>query len=113
MEPLIALMVGALYATGCYMVLKRSLFDLVMGLCLFSYGANLLLFINGGLTRRQAPIISKGITAESVPTDPLAQALVLTAIVISFGLLAFCLALFFKTHKELGTDDLGALEEVR
>ncbi len=106
MVTLLAIVIGGLYAAGIYTMLHRSLFRLILGLVLLSHGANLLIFTAAGLTRAQPPIVSPG---ESVPptpaADPLPQALILTAIVIGFGVLAFALVLFHRAYQTLGSDD--------
>jgi multicomponent Na+:H+ antiporter subunit C len=106
MGALLAIVIGCLYAAGFYMVLRRSLFKMVLGLVLLSHGANLLIFTAGGLTRAEPPIVPKGATRlPAEAADPLPQALILTAIVIGFGVLAFTLVLFHRAHQTLGTDD--------
>lgn len=99
MASVLALVIGGLYATGIYMVLRRSLFKLVLGLVLLSHGANLLIFTSGGLTRAQPPIIPPQQQEAIDPSaDPLPQALILTAIVISFGIVAFLIALLHRRN---------------
>ena len=94
METILALVIGWLYATGLYLMLQRSVIKLALGLALLSHAANLLVFTAGGLRRAQPPLIAEGSTLpEASFADPLPQALVLTAIVISFGVLAFALAI--------------------
>lgn len=108
MEVILALVVGGLYAAGLYLIMRRSVLKLVIGLGLLSHGANLLIFTAGGLTRAASPIV--GETAPGVPmADPLPQALILTAIVISFGVTAFMLVLVHRTYQELGTEDLDEM----
>ena len=107
MEILLAFVVGALYATGIYMMLRRSLVKLIVGLGLLSNGANLLIFSVGRLTRSQAPFVPQGAAAPAPPfADPLPQALILTAIVISFGVLGFAVVLFHRAYQTVGTDDV-------
>ena len=106
MTALLALVIGCLYAAGVYLILRRSLFKLVIGLALLSHGANLLIFTSAGITRAQPPIVADGATSPPVPyADPLPQALILTAIVISFGVLAFTLVLFHRAYQSIGSDD--------
>jgi multicomponent Na+:H+ antiporter subunit C len=106
MATVLAIVVGCLYAAGIYMMLRRSLFKLVLGLVLLSHGANLLIFTVGGLTRGRPPVVSLGATAPPAPwADPLPQALILTAIVIGFAVLAFSLALFHRGYQTFGSDD--------
>ena len=106
MATLLALLIGCLYAAGIYMLLRRSLFKLILGLVLISHGANLLIFTAPGVTRARPPIVLIGQqTLSSSAADPLPQALILTAIVIGFGVLAFALALFHRTNQSIGSDD--------
>ena len=93
MEILLALIIAGLFAGGVYMLLRRSLVKLVVGLILLGHGVNLLIFLTGRLTPGQAPLIPAGATQLTGPfADPLPQALVLTAIVIGFGLQAVAIA---------------------
>lgn len=109
-ETLLALVVGVLYACGIYLMLRRSIARFIIGLALLSHGANLLIFTAGGISSGRAPIIPEGHAAPlTTIADPLPQALILTAIVISFALLAFALVLFLRTHQELKTDDMEDL----
>lgn len=111
METILALVIGWLYATGLYLMLQRSVIKLALGLALLSHAANLLVFTAGGLRRAQPPLIAEGSTLpEASFADPLPQALVLTAIVISFGVLAFALALVHRAYSTVGTDDLDAMK---
>lgn len=110
MELVMAIVVGLLYAAGLYLMMRRSLPKFIIGLTLLSHGANLLIFTAGGLSSGRSPVIPEGMTAPPGPiADPLPQALILTAIVIGFALLAFALVLLLRTHQELGTDDMDKL----
>ena len=112
MEIVMAMVVGGLFASGIYLMLRRSLVKLVLGLALLSQAINLLIFAAGGLTRGRPPLVPIGGTAPSaIHADPLPQALILTAIVISFGVLAFTLVLMHRAHDSLGTDDLHQLRD--
>jgi multicomponent Na+:H+ antiporter subunit C len=107
MEALLALASGVLYAAGIYMMLRRRLAQLIIGLGLLSNGTNLLIFTAGGLTRARPPVVPDGATVLEAPfADPVPQALVLTAIVIGFGLTAFSLVLVDRVHDTVGTDDV-------
>jgi multicomponent Na+:H+ antiporter subunit C len=107
MEALLAVASGALYAAGVYLMLRRRLAQLIIGLGLLSNGTNLLIFTAGGLTRARPPVVAAGATALTPPyADPVPQALVLTAIVIGFGLTAFSLVLAHRVHGTVGTDDV-------
>jgi multicomponent Na+:H+ antiporter subunit C len=107
MELWLTLAIGVLFATGTYLVLRRSLLKVVIGFALISHGTNLLLLTTGKLKRGAAPILVEGYQGPYV--DPLPQALILTAIVISFAVTAFMLALVYRTYQSLGTDDLDRL----
>jgi multicomponent Na+:H+ antiporter subunit C len=110
MTPLLAILVGALTAAGVYLLLDRSLLRMLFGLILLSNAVNLLILTVGGVTRGAPPIIAKGATELSAPyANPLPQALVLTAIVIGFGLIAFALVLVYRTYATTGTIDADAL----
>ena len=107
MELLLAILAGVLYAAGLYMMLRRRLAQLIIGLGLLSNGTNLLIFTAGGLTRARPPVVPDGAAALAQPyADPVPQALVLTAIVIGFGLTAFSLVLAHRVHATIGTDDV-------
>ncbi len=111
METILAVVIGVLYATGIYMMLRRSLVKLIIGLSLLSNGANLLIFTVGRLTRARAPFVPEGADALQPPyADPLPQALILTAIVISFGVLGFVVVLFHRAYQTVGTDDLDEMK---
>lgn len=119
----LAVCVGVLYATGTYLLLQRTLTRVVMGLALMGHGANLLLLMAGGRAGRP-PLIGGDQAGEGVPdgeggsaaagattfADPLPQAMALTAIVITFGILAFLLVLAYRswtlTHDDEVEDDL-------
>lgn len=101
MEMLLSIMIGVMTACGIYLMLRARTFPVVLGLTLLSYAVNVFLFAMGRLTIGQPPVIRDGI---SQYTDPLPQALVLTAIVISFGMTAFVIVLALKARAELGND---------
>jgi multicomponent K+:H+ antiporter subunit C len=101
MEGLIAIAVGIMTACGVYLVLRARTFPVVLGLTLLSYAVNLFLFAMGRLTVGAPAIIDPNRTAY---TDPLPQALVLTAIVIGFGMTAFVVVLALRARADLGND---------
>ena len=114
MELLLALSSGVLYAAGIYLMLRRRLAQLIIGIALLSNGTNLLIFTAGGLTRARPPVIPDGAAALRQPyADPVPQALVLTAIVIGFGLTAFSLVLAHRVHATAGTDDVDEVGRER
>ncbi len=111
MEIVLAIVIGGLYAAGVYMLLRRSLVKLLIGLSFISHAANLLIFTVARLTRAASPIISPGEQVLGSPyADPLPQALILTAIVISFGVTAFALALAYRTYYVVGSDDVDQMK---
>ena len=85
MEFLVASGIGVLTAAGIYLVLRLRTFPVILGISLLTYAVNVFLFASGRLTLGAPPILRDGV---EVYTDPLPQALVLTAIVISFGMTA-------------------------
>lgn len=101
MEALLALSIGVLTACGVYLALRRRTFPVVLGLTFLSYAVNLFLFAMGRLVVGRPPVLSATATGY---TDPLPQALVLTAIVISFAMTAFVIMLALKARAELGSD---------
>ena len=111
MNLLLAIVIGCMYAVGLYLMMRRNLIKLVIGLALLGQAANLLIFTVAGLNSDQAPLIPVGQTQPGEDhADPLPQALILTAIVIGFGVLAFTLALFHRAHKDLHVDDMDELK---
>jgi multicomponent Na+:H+ antiporter subunit C len=109
MELVLALVIGGLYAAGVYLLLRRSIVKLLIGLAILSHASNLLIFTAGGLTRAQPPILPVDGMLNVPVADPLPQALILTAIVISFGVLAFALVLVHRAYQTVGTDDVDAM----
>lgn len=112
MESLMAYVVGILFAAAIYMMLRRSIVKLVIGLILLSNAANLLIFVMAGMTRGSPPLIPEGALVPSATVaDPLPQALILTAIVIAFGVLAFSVVLIRRAYEVVGTDDLDQMKD--
>ena len=110
METVLAFVIGGLFAAGLYMMLRRSIVKLIIGLALISQAVNLSIFTVGRLTRGQPPIIPPDATQLVEPfADPLPQAFILTAIVIGFGVQAFALVLIKRAYQTVGTDDLDDL----
>mgnify|MGYP005840213563 CR=1 FL=1 len=100
MEILLAVMIATLTSCGFYLVLRLRTFPVVLGLTLLSYAVNLFLFAMGGLTLNGSAVIGES----TEYADPLPQALVLTAIVIGFAMLAFLMSLALRAWGELGND---------
>jgi multicomponent Na+:H+ antiporter subunit C len=110
MEVFNAVLTGVLFSAGIYLMLRRSLMKLLLGLAVISNAVNLLIFTAAGLTRGRPAFVEAGGSAPAPPfADPLPQAFILTAIVISFGVLAFAVALVMRVYVTLGTDDSDTL----
>ena len=111
MDVLMSIVVGALYAAGLYLMMRRSIVKLIIGLALLNQATNLLILMMGGLTRGTPAIAPPGMTEPVAPyADPLPQALILTAIVIGFGVTAFAVVLIRRVYQTTGTDDLTELQ---
>jgi multicomponent K+:H+ antiporter subunit C len=100
MEFLVASAIGILTAGGLYLTLRLRTFAVILGISLLTYAVNVFLFASGRLTVGAPPILRDGITTYA---DPLPQALVLTAIVISFGMTAVVVMIGLGAF--LGSDD--------
>jgi|SRR5699024_2284968 len=110
MELLFALLIGLLYGAGLYMILQRSMVKLLIGFILMGNGSNLLIFLLGKLEKGVPPIIPESSSSfVEAFTDPIPQALILTAIVISFGLQAFAIILIQRVYKVLKVEDMDQL----
>lgn len=110
MEPVVAILVGALVAASVYLMLRRNIVKFLFGLVLISNAANLTIFAAGRMTRAEPPLVPDGLSEPAVQVaNALPQALVLTAIVIGFGLLAFTLVLVYRSWRVLGTVDGDAM----
>ncbi|MEH6561526.1 MAG: Na+/H+ antiporter subunit C [Marinobacter sp.] len=107
MELLFALVIGALTASGVYLLLRARTFPVIMGITLLSYGVNLFLFATGRLATGQQPVIG---TSASY-ADPLPQALVLTAIVIGFAMTAFLVVLSLRNLADNENDHVDGQRE--
>ncbi|PVE25459.1 Na+/H+ antiporter subunit C [Microvirga sp. KLBC 81] len=101
MEALVAIAIGVLSAAGIYLILRGHSFPVIIGMTLLSYASNVFLFAMGRLVVDKPPIMASGATTY---TDPLPQALVLTAIVISFGMTALIVVLALRGFLETGSD---------
>lgn len=106
---LLALLVGVLFATGAFLILRRGQVRLILGIALLTHGVNLLLFGSGRLTRGAPPDFEEKASylaelATKDFADPLPQALILTAIVISFGITAFLVVLVSRRDALTGSD---------
>lgn len=109
MEFVIISVIGVLFGCGTYLILQRHLLRVVVGLSLYSHAANLALMISGGLKRGHPPILTLTALDGGEYVDPLPQALILTAIVISFGMTAFATVLAFRVRQVYGSDAVDEL----
>jgi len=111
MELIVASSVGVLTAGGVYLMLRLRTFPVILGLALLSYAVNVFLFASGRLAIDQSPILSK--YGDATYSDPLPQALVLTAIVISFGMTAVLVMIGLGAYLEAESDriDMGTEAE--
>ena len=107
MEGLFAIIIGLLVACGVYLVLRARSFPVVLGLTLLSYAVNLFLFAMGRLSINHPAVISEDAAGYA---DPLPQALVLTAIVIGFGMTAFTVILALRVQGDTGSDHVDGRE---
>lgn len=105
MELLVASGIGVMTASGVYLLMRRRTFPVVIGLSLLSYAVNVFLFATGRLVIDRPPIVG----TSDAPVDPLPQALVLTAIVISFGMTALIVVLSLRGFLESGSDRVDML----
>lgn len=112
MAVVLAFVIGGLFAAGIYMMLRRSLIKLLIGLALLTQSVNLLIFTAAQLVRARIPIVPEGEEILLPPyADPLPQAFILTAIVISFGVTSFAVALAYRAYRTVGSDDLDRIGE--
>jgi len=112
MEINLAIIVGILYTAGVYLLLRRSFVKLILGIIFISNATNLLIFMAAGMTQGEpAFVYEEGTGLNQQLADPLPQALVLTAIVIGFGIVAFILALKYKYYKNTGTYDMDQVKQ--
>lgn len=111
MEFAVATAIGVLTACGVYLVLRARTFDVILGLTLLSYATNLLIFSAGRMNPGKPPVLRDGVEATLANyTDPLPQALVLTAIVIAFAMTAVTVVVAMREHADLHSDHVDGEE---
>lgn len=111
MEFALASGIGVLVAAGVYLLLRARTFDVILGLTLMSYATNLLIFSAGRLVPGKPPVLREGVAATLANhVDPIPQALVLTAIVISFAMTAVILVLAMRGRADNGSDHVDGTE---
>ena len=112
MDLLLALLAGVLTTAGVYLLCQRSMLRMLFGIIVLSNAVNLVVLVAGRTLRAAPPIVPEGALAPvAAVANPLPQALVLTAIVISFGLVAFALVLLYRTYATFGTLDVDRLSD--
>ena len=104
METLFAVAIGIVVAASVYLFLSRDLLRILLGFILFGTGVNLAILLAGRVGPVQPPLIDDRVLAAGA-ANPLPQALILTAIVISFSFFAFLLVLVYRAYQDLGTDN--------
>jgi multicomponent K+:H+ antiporter subunit C len=109
MEFVVASSIGVLTAGGVYLILRLRAFPVILGLALLSYAVNVFIFASGRLAINMPPILSK--YGDASYTDPLPQALVLTAIVISFGMTALLVMVALGAYLESGSDEMDMTDD--
>ena len=110
MELLLVFLIGLLYSAGVYLILRKSMVRLLLGTMLLGNGTNLLIFLLGNIVKGKPPIIKADLKVFiDIYADPVPQALILTAIVISFGLTSFAIVLLKRVYVLVGSDDLDDL----
>lgn len=111
MELALASAIGVLGAIGIYLCLRARSFDVILGMTFLSYATNLLIFAGGRLVSGKAPVLREGLEATAANhTDPLPQALVLTAIVIAFAMTAVSIVLAMRSRADNHSDHVDAHE---
>jgi multicomponent K+:H+ antiporter subunit C len=110
MEVVVALAIGVLVACGVWLVLRPRTVQVILGLVLLSYGVNLFIFAMGRIASNRPPILRDGIVDGAYYADPVPQALILTAIVISFATTALFLVLLLAARGLTGTDHVDGKE---
>lgn len=110
MEAVFSVLVGLYFAVGIYLILSQHVIRIVLGIAIFGNAVNLLIFTAGRIMRESAPIIPGHLDMLPGPAaNPLPQALILTAIVISFSFFAFVLVLTYRSYQEMGVDDTTSM----
>lgn len=106
MEPVFSLLTGIFLTIAIYLMMSKFIIRMLMGVAILGNAVNLLIFTSGRIMREVPPVIGPGLDVPAGPVaNPLPQALILTAIVISFSFFAFLLVLSWRAYSTLGTDN--------
>jgi multicomponent Na+:H+ antiporter subunit C len=111
MEVTLALLAGLLVAAGAYLMMSGKTLPYLFGLTMISNAANLIIFASGRLTYARPPLVPEGEYTVTGAANALPQALILTAIVIGFGLLVFALTLAYRSYYVLKTVEMDEMRE--
>ena len=110
MEDVLALLIGLFFTAAIYLMLSRQIIRILLGIAILGNAVNLLIFTAGRLVREVPPVVPEEAMVPLVETaNPLPQALILTAIVISFSFFTFLLVLAYRAYQELGTDEVDEM----
>ncbi|MCR4265322.1 Na+/H+ antiporter subunit C [Nitratireductor sp. ZSWI3] len=110
MEAILSFFVAIFFAVSIYLMLSKHIIRILLGVSIFGNAVNLTIFTVGRVVREVPPIIPEALQMpDTITANPLPQALILTAIVISFSFFAFLLVLAFRAYQELGTDDTDGM----
>ena len=110
METGVVILIGLFFTVAVYLMLSKQMVRMLLGIAILGNAVNMLIFTNGRLTREVPPLIPSNLyTPDVAIANPLPQALVLTAIVISFSFFAFLLVLAFRAYQELDADDVDQM----
>jgi multicomponent Na+:H+ antiporter subunit C len=110
MEAVFSILVGTFFAAGIYLMLSRHIIRILLGIAIFGNAVNLTIFTAGRLMREVPPVIGIDLDVPATATaNPLPQALILTAIVISFSFFAFLLVLGYRAYQTIGSDDTDGM----
>jgi len=109
METPFAILAGLFFTAAIYLMLSRHIIRIMLGVALLGNGVNLTLFVAGRITQDIPPVITEGDVLSRAAANPLPQALILTAIVISFSFFAFLMVLAYRAWQALGTDNTDTM----
>jgi multicomponent K+:H+ antiporter subunit C len=110
MELILSLAIGVMTGSGVWLLLRPRTYQVIIGLCLLSYAVNLFIFSVGGIKINAPPVLGTGVDISHL-ADPVPQALVLTAIVISFATTALFLVVLLAARGLTGTDHVDGREQ--
>jgi multicomponent Na+:H+ antiporter subunit C len=110
MDILLSIIIGLLYGTAIYLILQKTLVKVIIGVLILGHASNLFIFVIARLTRGAPALVPEGLDSVPEPfADPLPQALILTAIVIGFGIQAFAIVLLQRVYRHTGTGEIDKL----